>query len=409
MSGVLTEPLDLSDPAHHADPYPAYARLRADGGVHRSDRWDVWFVTGYDECLQVFADPRFDAVGQPLLRMLQAAVSRGDTSWRVPDVPARPSDGEADDRTAGRRTTGRALGTSFVDTLWPRFERDCEQTAAGLSGRVDLVTDYAIPVTTRLLADLMAVGAQDLPVFAAWAESGYVRQDQDTMRKVVRDVRELLATQAVSRLREPVSDFVGHLAANPGRLPGGGGVGAHLEFVLGTGLMISMVTHQGLVLSFSTMLNALLHDPRAYARLRADRALVPAAVEEGLRFDSSTQALGRLARSEVSLAGQTIPAGGLAVCVTGAANRDQRRFTDPETFDVDRPVRSAANHLSFGHGATSCLGASMSRRALGYLLGALVDVAPELAPAEGTELFGEFMTRGFVRLPATVHRAGEPA
>ncbi|MGX7828484.1 cytochrome P450 [Actinokineospora sp. 24-640] len=399
MSHAITEPLDLADPALIADPYPAYTRLRADGGLHRSSRWDAWFVTGHELCHEVFSDAtRFDAVGQPFLRMLQAEVLRGGTSWRTPSAPPSP-DGAA--RTAGRRTTGRALGSRFVDTLWPRFEEDCLATAATLfspGSGADLVRDYAIPVATRLLADLMAVGAADLPVFAAWAESGY---GGTPSRTAVRDVRHLLAQQAVSRISDPVDDFVGHLVANAGELPGGRpGVGAHLEFVLGTGLMVSMVTHQGLVLSFSTLLNALLAHPEQHAAVRADPKLIPTAVEEGLRYDSSTQALGRLCRAETELGGVRVPAGSLLVCVTGSANRDERQWPHAERFDVTRPLRSSGRHLSFGHGATSCLGAAMSRRALGYMLASLVE--HDLVPAAGPQPFGEFMTRGFVSMPMAV-------
>lgn len=416
-----TEPLDLTDPGHLADPYPAYARLRADGGVHRSHRWDSWFVTRYDLCHAVFTDDRFDAVGQPFLRMLQAEVLKGGTSWRVPSARP-PKDEDVAVRMAGRRTTGRALGSRFVDTLWPRFEQDCRDTVARLvrearstegsrdgdapaAVRVDLVRDYAIPVVTRLLADLMAVGEADLPVFRAWAESGYGEHDDARMREIVRDIRRLLAHQAVGRLREPVDDFVGRLAAHRAQ----SSVGAHLEFVLGTGLMISLVTHQGLVLSFSTLLAALQRHPEQYALLREDPSLVPGTVEEGLRFDSSTQALGRLALADVELGGVTIPAGGLVVCFIGSANRDERQWPNAETFDVTRPVRATARNLTFGTGATSCLGAAISRRALTALLRALVDQVAELAPAGRPELFGEFMTRGYVRLPGMVTAADASA
>ncbi|MFC7614592.1 cytochrome P450 [Actinokineospora soli] len=307
---VDTEPLDLTSRDWLADPYPAYARMRADGGLHRSRRWDAWFASGHDTCHAVFADDRFDAAGQPMLRMLQAELLRGAESWRA---PVFPSEGRGGDglRAAGRRTTGRALGTPFVAGLWPAFERACRETAAAAvaAGSVDLVRDYAIPLTTGLLADLMAVGEAELPVFRAFAESGYQPQADDAAaRRVVRDVRQALAEQVVDRIKCPVDDFVGHLAANPRTFPGGQESGSgHLEYVLGTGLMVSLVTHQGLVLSFSTLMRALLDHPEQYALLRAEPGLVAGAVEEGLRFDSSTQALGRRAKADVELGGSTIP------------------------------------------------------------------------------------------------------
>lgn len=394
-------PLDLADAALIDDPYPHYARLRGAGGPVYSSRWNCWFAADYESCHAVFGDDRFSAVGQPMLRQLQAAVSAGAREWGGTEAPPVP--GSEVDRAQGRRTTGRALTTGFVDSLWPGFERACVERVTELvrrTGPVDAVGDYAIPLVTGLLAELMSVGAADLPAFRAWAESGYrVFDDEAEHRRVVRDIRQLLAETAVGRLRCPADDFVGHLAANPGTLSSDSGIGAHLEFVLGTGLMISLVTHQGLVLSFSTLLRALLDHPGQYAALRGQRDLLAGAVEEGLRFDSSTQALGRLATEDVPVRGTVVPQGGLVLCLVGSANRDALRWPDAGTFDVRRDVRSSAHHLTFGLGATSCLGAAMSRRALGYLLGAVVDAVAGLTPAPGAVRFPEFMTRGFTALP----------
>ncbi|WP_225725223.1 MULTISPECIES: cytochrome P450 [unclassified Nocardia] len=397
-----SEPLELTGPTLIADPYPEYARLRADGGVHYSRRWDCWFVSRYDLCLEIFNNAAtFDAVGQPFLRMLQAAVRGGAVSWRVPHAPqVNPAD--AARRSAGRRTTGRALSSGFVDTLWPDFERECAAAAAELgksAGPVDLIRDYAAPLTTRLLAGLLAVSAADFPLFQAWTESGYEAGEQDAQVRLAREIRRLFARQAVDRMTSPVDDFVGYLAAHPGEIPGRDGVGAHLEFVLGTGLMISLVTHQGLVFSFGTLMNALLREQDSYRAVRADRSLIAGAVEEGLRYDTSTQALGRLARTDAEIGGVTIPAGALVVCLTGSANRDERQWTDAGRFDIHRDPRAAARHLGFGVGATSCLGALISRRALGHLLGALVEYVAAPAPLAGARPYGEFMTRGYLTLP----------
>lgn len=397
------EPLDLTGDALILDPYPAYAALRADGGVHYCGRWSTWWVTTYDLCQAVFGNPAFDSVGQPLLRGLQAAVRDGAHSWSVPEVPPI-SEEYGRQRAEGRRTTGRALSTDFVDALWPRFAEECGELAdqlvrAAQHRPVDVVREYAVPLATNLLADLMAVEASDRASYAAWVENAYGSASSD-LGSAVRDVRRLFAERTVSRLKCPVDDFVGHLAANPGAMPGASSkTAAHLEFVLGTSLMISVITHQGLTLSFSTMMRALVDHPEQYAALRADRSLLANAVEEGLRYDSSTQALGRLAREDVTLGGASIPAGSLVVCVIGSANRDSTQWTDADRFDITRTARSSARHLTFGQGATSCLGASMSRKALTAMLSALVDRIGTLTSAGQPEPFGEFMTRGYTQLP----------
>ncbi|SCF35123.1 Cytochrome P450 [Micromonospora viridifaciens] len=403
---LTTELPDLADPALVADPYPYYAALRAAGGLHHSATWDAWLVTRYDLCHEVFSRPHdFDAAGQPMLRALQKGIQGGATSWRLPSGSGLTAP-DPRQRAEGRRTTGRALTRPYVDRLWDGFAAECASTASELldragTGPVDVVTEYAIPMATSLLANLMGVQPADLSVFRAWAESGYHDDLTDAQRgRVALDIRRLLANQAVHRLRNATDDFVGFLASNPAALPGHtSDVTAHLEFVLGTGLMISLVTHQGLVLSFSTLLRSLIAAPDQYLRLRRDRSLMASAVEEGLRYDPSTQALGRFARANTSLGGVDIPDGSLLVCFVGSANRDEAQWPAAATFDVSRDVRSTARHLTFGHGATSCLGAAMSRRALGYLLEALVERVGTIAPASGAQPFPEFMTRGFVSLP----------
>lgn len=406
-SGVAVEsaPVDLASDRLVVNPYPEYDALRGLGPVCRSAVWDAYCVTSYDLCRRVLArDEVFDSYGQQLLRQLQAGVLRGATSWRTPPCPPVP-DGFPAQRLEGRRTTGRALATRFVDALWPRFEADCTATVAALlgsGGPVDLVADYAVPVVTRFLADLMAVAPEDRPVFGRWVESGYARQPAGTADDS-QAMWRLLATQAVSRLRSPVDDFVGHLVAHPGvHRTDGSPLTAHLEFVVSTGLMISRVTHQGLVLSASTLLRALATHPDQYALLRRRRDLVPGTVEEGLRYDGSTQALGRLTRADTRLGDVVVPRDSLVIVFVGAANRDGTQWTDPDRFDVTRDTRSTARNLSFGHGVSSCLGATMSRRLLAQLLGALVGQVGELVPRAGERWFPEFMTRGLTSLPALV-------
>ncbi len=400
----VADPLGLTDPGLVRDPYPAYAALRADGGVHYAPRWDSWFVTRDDLCRDVLAGPvGADPNGQPLLRMLQAAVLRGATSWRPPAIGGGIGVDELH-RLQGRRTTALALGADGLDRLWPGFAAACADTAAVLVervGPVDLVRDYAIPLATSLLADLMAVAPQDRAVFRAWAESSYHDDlDEEAMRRLVRDVRQLLARQAVDRLRCPADDFVGRLASGPAVLSTGGReVTAHLEFVLGTGLMVSLVTHQGLVLSFSTLLHALVAYPDQYRLLHRDPALLAGTVEEGLRYDTATQAVGRRTAGELVLDGRVLPAGALLVLCTGSANRDPAQWPDANRFDVTRAPRSTARHLAFGRGSTACLGAAMSRRALWHMLEPLVGRVREIAAAPEARRFPEFMTRGFTTLP----------
>jgi cytochrome P450 len=119
-----------------------------------------------------------------------------------------------------------------------------------------------------------------------------------------------------------------------------------------------------------SLLHELADDPELWARLRADRSLVPKAIEEMLRFRSPTQALGRRPLEDVVLHGVAIPAGSWVTVVYGSANRDERAFPDPDRYDLDRDLR---RHVAFSAGIHYCPGAPVTRAETRLLLEELLD------------------------------------
>jgi cytochrome P450 len=142
--------------------------------------------------------------------------------------------------------------------------------------------------------------------------------------------------------------------------------------------------------------DALLAHPDQLARVSADPRLVPALVEETLRFDGPVQFLTRVATREVALHGVRIPADARVVVLLGSANRDERRFPEPDRFDVGRDTRG---HVAFGFGAHFCLGASLARLEARAALEALVPELPRLARVRPErEFLDSFLIRGRARL-----------
>jgi cytochrome P450 len=142
--------------------------------------------------------------------------------------------------------------------------------------------------------------------------------------------------------------------------------------------------------------HALLDHRDQLERVRRDPALVPALVEEALRWDSPVQIVFRSTRSSVTIAGTSIPAGATLAVLLGSANRDERRFADPDRFDVGRDPRG---HLAFGFGEHFCLGSALARLEAKAALGALV---PHLMGLERSgadrALVDSFLVRGPQRL-----------
>ena len=146
--------------------------------------------------------------------------------------------------------------------------------------------------------------------------------------------------------------------------------------------------------------DALLAHPEQLAKVVAEPALVPALVEETLRFDGPVQFVTRVTTREFELQGQTLPSRALVVVLLGSANRDERRFPEPDRFDV---ARDARGHVAFGFGAHFCLGASLARLEAKAALEALVPELPRLVRARPErEFLDSYLIRGRARLELRV-------
>jgi cytochrome P450 len=127
--------------------------------------------------------------------------------------------------------------------------------------------------------------------------------------------------------------------------------------------------------SSSNLLFGLLSDPSQLAAVQADRGLVPQAIEEALRWETPALTVVRMATQDVELGGVHIPLGAFVAVSLGAANRDPRRYAEPDAFDI---FRAGKQHISFGDGAHRCLGMHLARLEMRVLLNAVLDRLPGL-------------------------------
>jgi cytochrome P450 len=147
---------------------------------------------------------------------------------------------------------------------------------------------------------------------------------------------------------------------------------------------------------------ALHRSPDQWQRLRDDPSLIPGAVDELLRFDSSVQMTGRVTTTEVEVGGVILPADENVIMLLGAANRDPAHYAEPETLDVGR---QNIRPMSFGGGIHHCLGAQLARLEAELVFTALVERLPnlELPEKDAPDWRGTFTLRGLHKLPATWH------
>ncbi|MEV0599021.1 cytochrome P450 [Streptomyces sp. NPDC050315] len=364
--------LDPSDPAFARDPYPYYARLRAQGPAARValvNGTHAWLVTGYDETRAVLADARFSNVppqgaGRP-----------------KPDSPAQRAraclarhmlNSDAPDHTRLRRLVSAAFTPRRVDALRPRIEKLADGLVTELTARlaqgrgtVDLVDAFAFPLPVLVIGEVLGVPEPDRDSLREWTYR--VGSPADALPQGAVD-------EAWTRLHAYFTGLIEHKRREPGEDLFSALIHDATEGGLDDGELLAMAFLL-LFAGYETTMNLLasatllmLTHPYELAATRRDPARWDAVVEETLRHASPLEGTTwRRATQQVELgAGTVIPAGASVLAVLAAANRDPAHFPDPDAFVPDRYLPAAdgtraAPHAAFGHGPHFCIGSRLAR------------------------------------------------
>jgi cytochrome P450 len=384
--------------------HAALADLAEQGPVHHlmlPTGVAAWVITGYAEARAALADPRFTKGGPrnaPYVDELEATTQAGlNHHMLTADPPTH---------TRLRRLVSMAFTRRQVERLAPRIEALTagllEDVAGRLAdtGEVDLLATFAHPLPMTVVCDLLGVPEEGRAEVREWIGPllvggvGPFEEYAAAARKMLAYMRELIALKR----REPAEDLLTALIeARDGadRLTEDELTSmAQLLFIAGHDTTVGLIVNGVL---------ALLTNPAQLAWVRQDPARWPAAVEELLRFDGPVQVPIPMAATEpVTIAGQTIPAGDHVIVSLLAANRDRRRFPDPDRLDLSR---ADGNHLAFGHGIHFCLGAPLARLEGRIALRALFDRFPTVELADVDSLT-RWPTLLFNRLTALPVRLG---
>lgn len=393
-------------PSFERNPYPAYASLRAADPVHFSETLGAWVLTTYEDCDRVLRDPkRFS--NNPLNASVQVADAIRERRRELPlgNVPTvLNSDGAVHARLRG--IVSRAFTPRVIEGLGPRITEVTESLLDALpaSGAFDLVRSFAEVLPVVVIAELLGVPAEDRPLFRRWATAIAATTRPMPTPGVLADVK-VAATELIDymtrvieeRQRAPREDLISALV----RAEGGDGAEARLsrEELLAFVTVLLVAGHETTTHLIGNGMHALLDEPEQLALLRADPSLVPAAVEEMLRFDGPVQALVRVATEPVEFRDRRIDAGSVLLVMIGAADRDPARFAEPDRLDVQR---ADSDHLAFGRGPHFCLGAPLARLEARVAFESLLRHFPSIAAAGTPERSSTFVLRGMRSLPVTV-------
>ena len=265
-----------------------------------------------------------------------------------------------------------------------------------------MVRDLAIPLPVTLIAELIGVESERLDDFKHWSDlvitgSTGSQRGKDPLAsgfgEGIRSIFVYVQAAVERRTREPGDDLISVvIRAQDGES------GLSPAEVAGLVMLLLVAGNETTTNLIGNATDALLRHPEQLDLVRRDRSLVPALVEEALRYDSPVQFVFRRATRDTRLADTPLRAGDPVVALIGSANRDEREW-GPNAGDLD-VRRNPQGHLAFGYGAHFCLGASLARLEARCALEALVDELPRLARAEADiDFVDSFLVRGPRRLP----------
>lgn len=262
-------------------------------------------------------------------------------------------------------------------------------------GRADLVTEVTSRYPLIVITTLMGVDVGDVDCFREWAENVSAGPlDPERGMESSRAMREYLKPIVEDRRRSPRDDLISdivHAEIDGAKLSD--------EHIFGFLRLLLPAGAETTYRLFGTTLFALLSHPDVLARVRADRSLVPRAIEETLRWQTSVTLVSRIAKKDTEVAGCPIAAGTSVSMMVGAANRDEAHFDRADDWDLDRPTEPG--HLAFGWGRHLCLGMHLARLELRVGVNAVLDRLPNLRfdpDAPPAEIRGHAF-RGPVTLP----------
>ncbi|MGE7768525.1 cytochrome P450 family protein [Peribacillus sp. NPDC096540] len=403
--------LDLFSGKSGENPFPIFTQMRTMGAVIPLPSpisgmdGQTWMVTRMEEAMQVLKDHAHFTVdggsinGNSDIRQKNADPSAPPTFLNAKSML---SVDEPDHRRL-RRLVSKAFTPKYMESLRPRVQEIADELLDQVQdkGEMDLVKDYAYPLPINVISHMLGVPQADQVRIRGWSEAiahglGLGRQDPGVAEQI-RAFGEYIVQLVADKRQHPADDLISQLVS----IEEEGDQLDEAELISMISLLIfaGHETTSNLIATGSLML---LDHPEQLEKLKTDLSLVPAAVEELLRFNGPATIAGpRFATEDIVLAGQQIKKGDMVIPVLKSANRDELPFTDSEELDITRKIKL---HLAFGHGIHMCLGAPLARVEGDVAFSTLLRRMPNLrlsVPRENVSWHFTLSSQGLISLPVS--------
>ncbi len=355
---------DLLAPDVVADPYTYFGRLREEDPVHWNHRWGGWLVTRYEDVVTVLRDhERFssDRMASLVLELTPADRDRLSllinyfSKWLVFTDPPY--------HTRVRMLINKAFTPTSVERLRPRVRQIVDELLSAVAARrqMEFIHDFAFHLPVIVISEYMGVPPEDREQVKEWSDETsrifFIRADEPDRRersqKGLQQLLEYFEPLIYDRRRHPKDDLITALVQAEER----GDLLSHEE-LLATCTVLIFAGHETTTNLLANGLVALTEHRDQWERLQQDPSLIRPAVEELLRYDGPVKATFRWVKTDTELGGKELRAGDRMLAVLAAANRDPRKFAQPDDLDIGRVPNP---HVAFGHGIHICLGAPLAR------------------------------------------------
>jgi hypothetical protein len=348
------------------DPYPTYARLLEEGPLHYVDvgsKWAVWSVFSHAECSSVAKDPRLSAkraqqmlLPLPLSRQAEfSELARMLGLWLIFMDPP--------EHTRLRKLLNKGFSPAAIEGLRPQVEIIVDRMLQPLQrgSEVDLMREFANPMPVRIISEMLGVPQELHDTFVNWSRAIAVFRGSPN--------RTVEQAQAAQDALFELTDFFRQTVAERRRNKGTDLISLLIDIEEeGEVLTEEELYAQCIALLFAgheTTRNligngmyTLLQHPQETAELREEPEMIRTAVEELLRYESPVQFTARVLKEDIEICGQRIPKKWSILCMLGAANRDPKRFDEPNRLDLKRLNNQ---HLAFSAGPHACIGGQLAR------------------------------------------------